>query len=382
MLGDSADMKQLARIAIVGGTVVVATAGAVLWRYAFPNPSVAAARHHVDAAPVRIAHVRRGRVEIWLSNAGTVQASNTVLLRPRIEGQIRTVAFREGQMVKRGELLFELDSLPFRAALAAAQAQRQRDASLLDNARIDLHRYQLLLSEDATSVQTRDTARATVRQLAAAVAYDGAQIKLARLTLSYALIRAPFSGRIGARLVDAGNVVHTTDPGGLAVINRIQPIYVNFSVPQSRLAELREADKRDQVPVTATPPGARTRTVRGKLIFIDNQVDPATGAVHCKAEFANRGLALWPGQYVTTSIRLRILPQALTVPTAAVQSGPDGPFTYVVSRDLIARRRAVRTLGVQDGRTLIASGLSGGERVVTNGQFRLDSATPVSIRRN
>lgn len=380
MLARTVDKNKFVRAAIAGMTVIVALAAAAIWRSASPAAGAATGGPRADAAPVRTALVRQGPVEIWLATAGTVLTPQTVVLRTRVDSQINRVAFREGQMVRRGELLFELDPLPFKAALAAAKAQRRRDAALLENARLDLRRYQTLLKADSISAQTRDTTRATVQQLQATVAFDEAQIDLARLNLSYTSIRAPFSGRIGARLVDPGNLVHTTDPGGLAVIDQMQPIYVSFSVPQSRLADVRAARHRGPVPVTVKPPDGRAGVITGNLVFIDNQVDPATGSVHCKAEFSNRAMQLWPGQYVATSIRLRVVPQALTVPSAAIQSGPDGEFAYVVSQDLIARRRAVRTLDVENGRTLIDSGLRRGERVVTEGQFRLDAATPVSIQ--
>jgi multidrug efflux system membrane fusion protein len=289
------------------------------------------------------------------------------------------VRFREGQLVARDEVLIELDPLPFRAHLQAAKAQRDRDAAMLENAKRDFERYEALLQQDSTTAQTRDTALAAVHQLTATVENDDAQIGLARLSLSYATIRAPFAGRIGARLVDAGNIVHVGDAGGLAILTQIQPITVSFALPQDRLPELRDAERRGSVPVIASTQDGRQILDRGELTLIDNQIDAATGTVRCKATFPNARDNLWPGQFVTVATRLRVLPEALTVPTSAVQQNSDGTFVYVVSSDLVARVQAIHLVGVQDDRSIIDGGLAGGERVVTEGHFRLEPNVPVRV---
>jgi multidrug efflux system membrane fusion protein len=282
-------------------------------------------------------------------------------------------------MVASGDVLIELDPLPFRAQLHAAEAQRARDAALLENAKHDFERYDALLQIESTTAQTRDTALATVQQLTAMIANDDAQIELARMSLSYATIRAPFSGRIGARLVDAGNIVHTTDTGGLAVITQIQPITLSFALPQDRLPELREAQRRGPVPVIAVTQDGRQVLDRGELALIDNQIDPATGTVRCKAIFPNARDNLWPGQFVTATTRLRVLADALTVPTSAVQQSPERAFVYVVSNDMLARPQTIHLVGIQDDRSIIDQGLTGGERVVTEGQFRLQAGARVRL---
>jgi multidrug efflux system membrane fusion protein len=353
--------------------------GLALWKLGVSTENEGKKDAQGDRVPVQVAAVKRGPVDLSVSSVGTVLALNTVVLRPRIDGQIQSVRFREGQMVASGDVLIELDPLPFRAQLHAAEAQRARDSSLLENAKHDFERYEALLQLDSTTAQTRDTALATVHQLTAAIANDDAQIELAKMSLSYATIRAPFSGRIGARLIDAGNVVHISDTGGLAVLTQIQPITVSFALPQDRLPELRDAQRRGLVPVLATTQDGREILDRGELTLIDNQIDPVTGTVRCKATFTNARDNLWPGQFVTAAARLRVLADALTVPTSAVQQSPDRAFVYVVSGDLVARPQTVHLVGVQDDRSVVDHGLTGGERVVTEGQFRLQAGARVRL---
>src|SRR3984893_17424869 len=344
------------RIAI--SCVLACLIGLALWRLGAATGDTGQKSAQGDAVPVQVAAVTRGPVDLSVSSVGTVLALNTVVLRPRVDAPIQSVRFREGQLVARGDVLIELDPLPFRAQLEAAKAQRARDASLLENAKLDFKRYDTLMQMESTTAQTRDTALATVHQLTATVANDDAQIDLAKLSLSYATIRAPFSGRIGARLVDPGNIVHVTDTGGLAVLTQIQPITVSFALPQDRLPELRDAQRRGSVPVIASTQDGRQPLDRGELTLIDNQIDAVTGTVRCKAVFPNTRDNLWPGQFVMVATRLRVLPEALTVPTSAVQQTSDGPFVYVVSDDLVAHARAIHLVGTQDDRSIIDSGLA------------------------
>jgi multidrug efflux system membrane fusion protein len=358
---------------------IAAVAALALWHVIGAGIAARQKDTDEDRIPVQVAPVSRGAVELSVSSVGTVQALNTVVLRPRVDGEIQSVRFREGQLVARGDVLIALDPLPFRAALRAAQAQRSKDAALLENARRDFERYEKLLQMDSAPAQTRDTALSTVNQLTAAVANDDAQIDLAQLSLTYTTIRAPFAGRIGARLTDAGNIVHPSDANGLAVLTQIHPIAMNFAVPQDRLPELREAQRRGPVPVLVSEQYGKEVLDRGELTLIDNQIDAATGTVRCKAQFPNLKDNLWPGQFVTIRLLLRTLPEALTVPTSAVQSGPNTAFVFVVSKDGIATVRAIRIGGVQDDRSIVASGLNADERVVTEGQFRLEKEARVRI---
>jgi multidrug efflux system membrane fusion protein len=330
-------------------------------------------------APVRVATVRRGAISTTVTNIGTVQALNTVLVRARVDGAIEEVLFKEGQIVSRGDVLVKLDPLPFEAQLRVNQAQRAKDAASLDNAKVDLQRYEELLQADSTSKQTRDTARSLVAQLTAAVANDAAQVDLARLSLTYATIKAPISGRVGARLIDAGNIVHTADTNGLVVITQLSPIAVTFAVPQERLKDLRAAQARGSIPVTVLDDAQGPSENTGEVILIDNQIDTTTGTIRCKAQFSNASDTLWPGQFVTVKVTLKSQPDAILIPTIAVQNGSEGPYVYVVAAGNRARARVVRIGSVEGDQTIIASGLSAGETVVTEGQYRLEPDASVHI---
>jgi len=331
------------------------------------------------AVSVRVAVVRRGAISTSVTNIGTVQALNTVLVRARVDGAIEQVLFKEGQVVSRGEVLVKLDPLPFEAQLRVNQAQLSKDAALLDNAKVDLQRYEDLLQADSTSTQVRDTARSLVAQLTAAVANDAAQVDLARLSLSYATIKAPITGRVGARLIDAGNIVHTADSNGLVVITQLSPIAVSFAVPQERLGDLRAAQVRGPIPVTVLNAAGGSSENEGDVILIDNQIDTTTGTIRCKAQFSNAEDTLWPGQFVTVRIALKTLPDAILMPTIAVQNGSEGPYVYVVASGNLVKARVVHIGSVEGDQTIVVSGLSGGETVVTEGQFRLEPDAPVRI---
>jgi multidrug efflux system membrane fusion protein len=331
------------------------------------------------AAAVRVAVVRRGAISTSVTNIGTVQALNTVLVRARVDGAIEEVLFKEGQIVARGQVLVKLDPLPFEAQLRVNQAQLSKDAALLENARADLQRYESLLRADSTSTQIRDTARSLVAQLTAAVANDAAQVDLARLSLSYTTIKAPLAGRVGARLVDAGNIVHAADSTGLVVITQLSPIAVSFAVPQERLGDLRAAQAGSPIRVTVLNEAGRTSENEGEVIMIDNQIDTTTGTIRCKAQFPNANDALWPGQFVTVRIALKTLPDAILIPSVAVQNGSEGPYAYIVTADNVVKPRVLHIGSVEGAQTIVASGLSAGETVVTEGQFRLEPDALVHI---
>jgi len=331
------------------------------------------------ATAVRVAVVRSGAIATSITNIGTVQALNTVLVRARVDGAVEEVLFKEGEIVSRGQVLVKLDPLPFEAQLRVSQAQLAKDTALLDNARVDLNRYEDLVQADSVSTQTRDTARSLVAQLIGAVANDAAQVDLARLSLSYATIRAPLTGRVGARLVDAGNIVHATDTNGLVVITQISPIAVTFAVPQERLRELRAAQARGPIPVTVLNEAGGLSESDGAVTMIDNQIDTTTGTIRCKAQFSNAGDALWPGQFVTVRIALKKLPDAILIPSVAVQNGSEGPYVYVVAAGNHVKARPVRIGSVEGDLTVVVGGLSASERVVTEGQFRLEPDALVHI---
>jgi len=235
------------------------------------------------------------------------------------------------------------------------------------------------LQADSTSKQTRDTARSLVAQLSAAVANDAAQVDLARLSLSYATIKAPITGRVGARLIDAGNIVHTADANGLVVITQLSPIAVSFAVPQERLKDLRAAQARGSIPVTVLDDAGGPSENTGEVILIDNQIDTTTGTIRCKAQFSNASDTLWPGQFVTVRVALKMLPDAILIPAIAVQNGSDGSYVYVVASDHRAKARGVHIGSVEGDQTVVLSGLSAGETVVTEGQYRLEPDALVHI---
>jgi len=365
------------RIAV--GAPLVALLALGLWRLGALYGATGKPAATPAGVSVRVAVVRRGTIATTVTNIGTVQALNTVLVRARVDGAIEAVLFKEGQIVSRGDVLVKLDPLPFEAQLRVNQAQLAKDIASLDNAKVDLQRYEDLLKADSTSTQVRDTARSLVAQLTAAVANDAAQVDLARLSLSYATIRAPITGRVGARLIDAGNIVHTADANGLVVITQLSPIAVSFAIPQERLKDLRAAQAHSSIPVTVLNDTGDPSENTGEVILIDNQIDTTTGTIHCKAQFSNASDTLWPGQFVTVRVALKNLPDAILIPTIAVQNGSEGPYVYVVTPDNRAKARVVNIRSVEGAQTIIASGLAAGETVVTEGQFRLEPDTLVHI---
>jgi membrane fusion protein, multidrug efflux system len=328
---------------------------------------------------VRVVRAARSDTPTYLTNIATVQAFNTVLVRARVDGQITKVAFEEGAEVKKGDVLVELDRRPFEAQWRAAVAQKARDSAQLENARTDQRRYQSLMDADAGAAQTLDTTRAQVAQLSAAVEMDQAQIDLARLQLTYATVTAPIEGRTGVRLVDVGNMVHANDVNGLVVVTQIHPIAVTFSLPQNTLATVRAQQGRHALRVLAMDAGGERTLGEGQLTLIDNQIDPSTGTYRCKAIFPNGDQALWPGEFVTVRVMLESLPNAVLVPTTAVQQGPRGPYVYVVGPDRMAELRAVQ-LGQQLAeQSVISAGLKGGEEVIAAGQFRVEPGARVDV---
>ena len=327
------------------------------------------------AAPVQASTtlVQRQDVPIVLSGVGAVAPLATVTVRSRIDGQLERVGFAEGQDVKAGQLLAQLDARALKAALEQTLAQKARDQALLGNARLDLQRYTTLSAQDAATPQQLATQKSLVAQLEAAVQMDQAQIDAARVQLSYTTITAPISGRVGARLVDAGNIVHAADPGGLVVINQIDPIAVVFTLPDTDFQAINRTLQGSRTPlaVQVSERNAAQPLARGSLTLLNNQIDPASGTVQLKARFDNPQHMLWPGQYVDARLILGLRHGALTVPAAAVQRGPEGTYVYAVDADGTARVQAVAVAQIQDGVAVIDQGLAAGQRVVVDGQYKL-----------
>jgi len=318
--------------------------------------------------PVTVAAAERADVPVVLNALGTVSSLRTVTVRSRVDGQLLRVNFREGQMVKAGDLLAEIDPRPFEVQLAQAQGQLARDRALLENAKLDLERYRTLVAQEAASAQQLDTQQALVRQYEGAVKSDQGQVDNARLQLEYARITAPFPGRLGLRLVDPGNIVRAGDATGIVTITQVQPIGVTFSVPEKDLAPvLKRYREGRSMTVQALDREQRVVLATGRLTTLDNQIDVATGTLKMKAEFANADGALFPNQFVNVRLRIDVLEGATVVPSAAVQRGSPGTYVYAVQDGGTVALRKIVTGPVDGERTVVTSGISAGERVVVDG---------------
>jgi multidrug efflux system membrane fusion protein len=319
---------------------------------------------------------------VYLAGLGTVQPLNSVLVRSRVDGQLDKLMFVEGQEVHRGDAIAQLDPQPFEAQLRQAQASRTKDEAQLANARVDLERYTSSIHRGAVPQQLVDTAKAQVAQLQAQVQADAAAIDNARIQLNYATIRAPLDGRTGARLVDAGNLVRANDSGGIVLINQIHPITVVFSLPAESLGAIQTHARDGELAVIALRRDGSGVLGSGKLVLIDNQIDPTTATIKLKATFSNDDDLLWPGQFVNARLILQTRTNALTVPALAVQRGPDGVYAYVIKHDAggdIIERRALNIASTDDQRVVVDAGLSAGERVVLEGQYKLENGSRVSV---
>jgi multidrug efflux system membrane fusion protein len=319
------------------------------------------------------ARVQRQDMPIYLTGVGTVTATQSVTVKTRVDGELDKVGFVEGQDVKAGQLIAQLDPRALQAQLAQAKATQAKDQAQLVNARLDLKRFTQLLKEDAATQQQLDTQKALVAQLEAAVQMDEAQVSYAQVQLGYTTINAPISGRTGARLVDPGNIVHATDTGGLVVINQIDPISVIFTLPESAVDPINAAmaGAADGLTVTALGRESDKPLADGKLVLVNNQIDTTSGTVQLKASFPNAGHALWPGQYVNARLQLGTRKNALTIPAAAVQRSQTGTFAYVVDAQNVAHNQPIHVVDVQDNIAVVDDGLKAGERVVVDGQYKL-----------
>ncbi|HTN48379.1 MAG TPA: MdtA/MuxA family multidrug efflux RND transporter periplasmic adaptor subunit [Burkholderiaceae bacterium] len=333
-----------------------------------------------SVTPVSAAAARIADLPVRLSALGTVVARNTVTVRTRVDGELVRVDFKEGDMVKAGQQLAQIDPRPFEVALAQAQAQMSRDRAQFESAKVDLERYRKLLATDSIASQQVDTQEATVRQFEATVAADQAAVDSARLQLSYTRITSPVAGRVGLRQVDPGNLVHAGDTNGIVVVTEIDPIGVTFPLPQDNLpAVLARLRAGGTLPVDAFDRDGRNLLASGQLVTTDNLVDPATGTIKLKAAFDNKNGSLFPNQFVNARLQIDTLKGAVVVPTSSIQRGAPGTFVFVVKDDSTVTVRPVK-LGPADGETTaIADGLAAGERVVTDGTDKLREGSRVQV---
>jgi multidrug efflux system membrane fusion protein len=369
----------MVRRMIGAGAVVALAAMAVIWRLSLgADVPHAAAQAPAPGVPVTAGIVAAEDVPVFLHGIGTVQAYNTVAIKSRVDGQIVKVDFKEGQDVKAGDPLFQVDPRPFQAALEQAQAAKQKDEAQLVGAKLDLERYEKLIGTGYQTRQSYDNQKATVAQLQAAIKGDEAQINTAQLNLSYADIRSPIDGRLGARLVDKGNLVHANDNTALVMITEVKPIFVSFTLPQTNFDDIRESQNKAPLVVRAYSGDGKKQLAEGKLTLIDNTIDQSTGTIHLKARFDNEEEHLWPGQFVSLRVILSVREGVATVPAQTVQEGSNGQYAYVIKPDDTVERRAVEVASIQDGIAVVTKGLSPGERIVVDGQYRLTNGSRVT----
>jgi len=330
--------------------------------------------------PVSAASAKAENVPIFAEGLGTVQTINSVNVKSRIDGQIEKVFFTDGQEVTQGDLLFLIDPRPYQAALDQAQANRERDEAQLQGAELNLDRYSKLVGSGFQTRQSYDDQKATVAQLKATLKADQAAIETAQINLQYATIRAPITGRTGKLMVDAGNYIQTGTGTTLVSLTQIKPIYVDFSLAQTLLDQIRQAQAKQPLTVKTYSGETKEFLAQGKLRFIDNHVDTATGTIALQGIFDNADERLWPGEFVTVRLIIGTRPDAITVPAQTVMAGSNGDYVYVIKPGDTVERRQVTVLSRQDGLAVIGTGLAAGERVVTDGQYRLANNVRVKIQ--
>jgi membrane fusion protein, multidrug efflux system len=360
------------------GTVIVALAivGAYRW---WPGEKSGAANPIAQRPlPVTAALVEAKDFPVYRIGLGTVQAYNTVTMKVRVDGEIQKIAFREGQDVRVGDLLAQIDPRPYDALLRQAEADKARDEALLANAKLDLDRFSTLVARDFATRQSVDTQKALVAQYQAAIQRDQATIDNAKLQLGYTTIISPLNGRTGVRLIDQGNIVHANDAGGLVVITQLDPIAVIFALPQQYLAEVADAVRHGPPVVLAYDQDNRIKLAEGHLQLIDNVIDQGTGSVRLKAIFPNAEHRLWPGAFVSAWLQLEVR-HGPVVKESVVQYGPSGDYVFVVGPDANVAIRPLRVAATHGGAALIADGLNVGDRVVVDGQYRLRQGAHVIV---
>ena len=372
--------RRIGRVRIILFAIGAVAAAALTFAGGFaPERSKAAAPRLAPAIAVETAVATEADVPVYRSGLGSVQAFYTVTVTPRVDGALTKIAFTEGQTVKPGDLLAQIDPRPYQAALDQAVANRDKDAAQLANAQHDLERYITLAPQNFTSKQVLDTQRALVAQLTAQAKGDQAAIDLAKTQLDYTTITSPIPGRTGIRLVDPGNNLHAAANTGIVVVTQIQPISVIFTLPEEDLLEINQALAAGSVEVAALSRDGKTELGQGTLSLVDNQIDQNTGTIRLKANFPNPDNRLWPGEFVNARVLQRTRRHALTIPSAALQRGPGGVFAYVVTADATVEMRPLEIAEETGGNAVVTGGLQPGDRVTINNEYRLQPGTRVSF---
>jgi multidrug efflux system membrane fusion protein len=374
-------LQGLGRIRAALIAVVVVIVGIFFWSRSHHGAEAAddSAASSAPAVGVDAAAVARRDIPGYLEGLGTVQAFYTVKVTARVDGQLDKVAFTEGETLKKGALLAQIDPRPFQAALDQALAQRAKDEAMLTNTQRDMERYMELAPQNLASKQTVDTQHAAVSQAEAQLKGDDATIENARTQLSYTSITAPIGGRTGIRNVDPGNIVHAADTQGIVVMTQIQPISVLFTLPEDAVPQMTQGLAGGSLTVVALARDNGTILDTGTVALLDNQIDQTTGTIRVKATFPNAHQLLWPGEFVTARVLVEVHKQALTMPPAALQRGPDGMFAYVVQPDSTVAVRALKVTLLDENTVIVNDGLNAGDRVVTSNLYRLQPGTRVRI---
>jgi membrane fusion protein, multidrug efflux system len=379
---DFADAKAPANLA---RAVVICTLAAVCASFfacssGDPKQQKAQAASGPRAVSVAVAPVQQQDVPVYLTGLGSVTAFNTANLKSRVDGQIMKVNFREGQDVHEGELLIEIDARPYQVQLEQMQAQLFRDQAQLRDAKLNLDRYVSLIPSGSIAQQQVDTQKALVDQLDGTVRNDQAQIDSAKLNITYCHITAPFNGRIGLRQVDPGNIVHAADTTPMLILTQLQPIAVIFTLPEDVLDRVAQQMRKGTLEVDAFSRDDQTKLAQGKLLTIDNQIDPTTGTAKLKAVFDNKDYKLWPNQFVNADLLVEVRKKSTVVPTAAILRGPQGSYVYSVNSDKTVQDKSVTVALTQGDTTVVTSGVNPGDTVVTDGQDKLQPGSHIEPR--